>query len=198
MKTSYDRLMNWEDFKIILAVARAGGLNAAAKNLGVSHSTVFRQLNAIEERFATRFFERLPQGYELTTAGETAVEFATSMEAGINDLVGKLQGSDSRLQGSIRLTAPIGITHYLLSSHIAEFRRLHPEIDIELIVTSNPLELSRREADVAIRVTKTPPETAIGRKVGVYQMALYASKAYLASVAEKNLTEYDVLTTCNG
>ena len=144
MKPAYDKKLNWDDLKIILAICRSGSLSGAARILDTSHSTVFRQINAIEERFATRFFNRFPNGYEMTEAGEAALHVATKIEEEIHGLSRELQGKDLRLQGKIRLTAPEGICHYLLSPLLTQFYRLHPDIHIELIVTSSPLELSRQ------------------------------------------------------
>lgn len=194
MKTknlSYADKLDWDDLKIVLAVCRGGSLSAAARVLGTSHSTVFRQINAIEDKFATRFFNRLPHGYEMTDAGELLLRVASNIEEDILDLKRELQGKDLRLQGNIRLTAPDGISFYLLPPHLASFHQLHPDINIELIVSPTDLQLARGEADLALRITKNPPQNSIAKKVCDFRMAFYASKSYLKKVKDRQLRQYD-------
>jgi len=198
MQSSHDKNMNWDDLKIVLAICRAGSLSGAARNLGSSHSTVFRQINGIEEKFATRFFNRLPNGYAMTEAGEAVLRVASAIEEEIHDLSRELQGKDLRLQGKIRLTAPEGISHYLLSPLLAKFYRMHPDIHIDLIVTSNPLELSRQEADLALRITSNPPDSSIGRKICNFNSAMYASKAFLSRSKHLAVSEYNLVMSNDG
>ena len=174
--------MDWNDLKIILAIGRQGSLSGAARTLDMNHSTVFRRINAIEDKMGVRFFDRLPQGYSLTEAGEAALRAADKIDNEVNGLSRKLLGKDLRLQGGIRVTAPEGVSHKLLRPIIAEFLKRHPEINIDLVVTGNALKLARREADLAIRVTNNPPDTSIGRKVCNFRFGFYASKEYV----EKN------------
>ena len=198
MKPTYDKKLNWDDLKIILAICRTGTLSGAARMLGSSHSTIFRQINAIEEKFATRFFNRLPNGYQMTEAGEAASHVASNIEEEIYALSRELQGKDLRLQGKIRLTAPEGISHYLLSPLLTQFYRLHPDIHIDLLITSHPLELARQEADLAIRVTTNPPESSIGRKICDFNSAMYATKSFLAKSKNKTINEYELLMSNDG
>jgi len=185
--------MNWNDLKIIFALAKAGTLSGAARELGVSHSTILRQINTIENRMDTRFFERLPTGYALTDAGEAALKVARGMDEEVQRLIGELKGKDLRLQGDIRLTAPEGISHYLLGPHLASFSRLHPDIHIELEVTGTSLAMDRREADLAVRVTPNPPENCIGHKICVFNYAIYAAPAYLERVPDRPFSEYEYI-----
>ena len=198
MKPTYEKNLNWDDLKIILAICRAGSLSGAARVLGSSHSTVFRQINGIEKNFSTRFFHRLPNGYEMTEAGEAALSVATRIEEEIHGLSRELQGKDLRLQGKIKLTAPEGISHYILSPLLSQFYRLHPDIHIDLIVTSSPLELSRQEADIAIRITSNPPEASIGKKVCCFNAAMYATKSFLAKSKNKPINEYELAMSNDG
>ena len=197
-KSNYANSMNWDDLKIILAVCRAGSLSGAARDLGSSHSTVFRQINAIEKKFATRFFDRLPHGYEMTEAGEAVLRVASSIEEDIIGLTRDLHGKDLRLQGKIRLTAPEGVSHYLLPKHLVSFYRKHPDIQIDLIITSSPLELARQEADIALRVTSKPPESTIGRKICQFSSAMYASKSYLTRAKNLSPHNYDLIMCEDG
>jgi len=171
--------MNWNDLQILLTLANEKSLSAAALVLEVSHSTVLRQLNAIEERLQTRFFERFPGAFELTEAGEVALQAAQSVEEEVVGLLTQLKGKDHRLQGKILLTAPEGITHYLLPTVLDEFCKQNQEIQIDLNVTGTSLAMARREADIAIRATSNPPEYCIGKKICEFNYAVYASPAYI-------------------
>jgi len=185
--------LNWNDLKIILAICRAGTLSGAAKELGSSHSTVFRQITAIEEKLSTRFFNRLSHGYEMTEAGETVLARATEIEENILDLETELMSKDLRLKGPIRLTAPEGITNYHLMPHLTNFQRQHPDIEIELIVSSEDLHLMQHQADIAIRTTTKPPPTSIGKKICDIRIGIYASENYLERVKDKKYQQYDYL-----
>lgn len=183
--------LNWDDLKIILAICRAGTLSGAAKELGTSHSTVFRQITAIEKKLSTRFFNRLSHGYEMTEAGETVLARAAAIEESILDLETELTSKDLRLKGLVRLTAPEGISNYLLAPHLTDFHRQHPDIQIELIASSEELALMQHQADIAIRLTTKPPPTSVGRKVCDYRLGIYAAESYLDRVKGMKFQEYD-------
>lgn len=183
--------MNWNDLNILLAVARAGSISAASRDMGVAHTTVSRQLNGIEERLGTRFFERLPGGFELTEAGEAVFKTAQKVEGDINGLMSEIKGKDHRLKGVISLTAPEGMIHRLLAPLLADFSHQHPEICIDLNVTGAALTMDRREADLALRITSEPPEACIGKQVSEFNFAVYASPEYLKTVLGRQVFEYD-------
>ena len=171
--------MEWNDLMVILAVCRAGSLSGAARILGHNHSTVFRKINSIEERTGVRFFERLPDGYKMTDAGMTAMRYAERIESEVHALGREVLGQDMRLQGKIRVTAPEGMTVTVLPQLFVEFCRLHPEVSIEIAGGSSAVDLSRREADIAIRATSKPPDTSLGRKVCDFRFSIYATPQYL-------------------
>jgi DNA-binding transcriptional LysR family regulator len=193
MAAEHGNQPSWDDLRIILAIGREGSLSGAARALGSSHTTVFRQINNIEKRYATRFFNRAPNGYEMTEAGELAMRIAATIEEEVLDLNRELQGKDLRLQGAIRLTAPVGISHYLLMPHLARFYKKHPDINIELLPVHEALELARGEADLAIRVTDDPPQNSIAKKVSDFRMAFYATGAYLKKVSGRDIIEHDLV-----
>jgi len=191
--------LDWSDLSIILAICRSGTLSGAANALDLNHSTVFRKINAIESKFGVRFFDRVASGYIMTEAGEIAMHSAERIDTEIHSLTRELMGKDLRLQGTIRVTAPEGLSLVLLNPMLADYNRLHPDIHIDLIVTGSALRLSRREADVAIRVTKKPPDISIGRRIGHFRFAIYASYKYLKEnpqlSQEDNIDAYRWLLT---
>lgn len=182
---------NWDDLRLFLAVARSGTLSGAARVLGVNHSTVFRRIGAFEQALGVRLFERLPNGYLLTPAGEELHEGALRVEDEIAGLSRKVTGQDLRLSGTVRVTTIDMLAFGLLPRHLAGFRKLYPGIEIELIVGNATLNLSRREADVALRVGNEPPENLVGRRVGRLVFATYASAEYCSDNTETDLAQHD-------
>jgi molybdate transport repressor ModE-like protein len=145
-------MIDWDDVRYLLAVAREGSVRAAAERLEVNHSTVLRRVAQLEERLGAQMFEKLPSGYRLTDAGEEVLEFAEQMEASSNQLAARVFGRDQSARGLLRVTlAPTLATHVLMPD-LADFTRLHPEIEVEILSSDEPVNLTNREADVAIRV----------------------------------------------
>ena len=145
-------MIDWDDVRYFLAVARGGSVRAAAERVEVNHTTVLRRIAQLEERLGARMFEKLPSGYRLTDAGEEVLEFAEQMEASANRLETRVFGRDQGVRGLLRVTlTPILATH-LLMPDFAEFARLHPEIEMEILCIAEPVNVTNREADVAVRV----------------------------------------------
>lgn len=183
--------LEWNDLVVILAVGRSGTLSGAARHLGTTHSTVFRKLNAIEARVGVRFFDRLASGYRLTKAGESAVESAERIELEVHALGRQILGQDTRVQGHVRVTAMEGLASLVLPAPLAALSRLHPGLAIEIVGTTASLDLSRREAEVAVRATRKPPESSFGRKVCSFRFCVYGAPTYLKGRAKTPLDELD-------
>lgn len=173
------------DLRTLLAIAREGSLAGAARRLRVNHSTVFRRLGAIEARLGTRLFERQGGSYATTEAGEDLLRTAERVEAEVEALERRLSGQDLRLTGTLRVTAPDDIAEILLLPLLAEFRAGYPEITVELVIDNRMLSLTRREADIALRPTREPPETLFGRRVATLGSTVYASKSRAPSAPER-------------
>ena len=174
---------DWNDARLVLAVSRTGSLTAAAKELRVDHSTVFRRLAALEARLGLSLFERGPGGaYQPTTAGVRAALAAERMEDEALGLARDLAGQDRRLTGRLRVTCSETLAYRLLTRHIARFQGRHPGIVVELVVDSRVLNLSRREADVALRVARPREGDLWGRKLADVAWTVYGAAGYLAEV----------------
>jgi DNA-binding transcriptional LysR family regulator len=148
-------------------------------------------VNAIEERTGVRFFERLKQGYRMTAAGEIALQYAERVETEFLALGREVFGQDARLQGRVRITGPESLTGIILPDALRAFTQQHSGVQLELIGTSSVLDLTRREADVAIRATRKPPDVAFGRKVCRFRFGLYASPDYLKANEDRALDEME-------
>ena len=183
--------LEWSDLAVILAICRAGSLSGAARTLGNNHSTVFRKINAIEDKTGVRFFERLPEGYAMTDAGRTAMQYAERIEAEVHALGREVLGQDMRLQGKITVTAMEGLAAQVAPKLIAEFCRRHPEVTVEVAGSVAALDLGRREADIAIRATRKPPDTSLGKKICDFRFAVFSSPQYIEGKEDIPLAEFD-------
>jgi DNA-binding transcriptional LysR family regulator len=145
-------MIDWDDVRYFLAVARGGSVRAAAERLRVNHSTVLRRIAQLEERLGAHMFEKLPSGYRLTDAGEEVLEFADQMEVSSNQLETRVFGRDQSVRGLLRVTLAPTLATHLLMRDFADFAQLHPEVEMEILSSDEPVNLTNREADVAIRV----------------------------------------------
>ncbi len=171
--------LDWNDLRFFVAVARSGSLAKAATKLGVTHSTVFRRINSLEGAINMKLFARMSSGYELTDAGREMLSYAEQVADRIDGLLRYLANSHE-LQGTINVTAPHNLAYRYLPGYIQEFRQLYPDIRINLLVGNSDLNLSRREADVAIRATTSPPDNLIGYKLFSLAWGAYAAESYLS------------------
>ena len=171
--------MDWDDLRYFVAVARQGSLAGAARTLKVKHSTVQRRVTALEERLGARLFDRTPAGYQLTEAGRDISQAARAMEAQAFAIQRSAVGRDRSLAGEVRVTAPSVMARQMMVA-LAEFRRLHPAIVLDVVVTDDVLSLANREADVALRVSGEPEPYLVGRRLMALPFAAYASEEYLA------------------
>ena len=174
-------MFEWSDLRPFLAVARAGSLSAAARALGVNHSTVFRRIAALESALDVRLFDRLPNGYCLTAAGEEMLARAERVEAEVLGIDRRIAGQDVRPQGSVRVSTADTIAYGLLPRHLMSFREANPGITVELAVESRFVNLTRREADVALRPSRDPDGDMVGRRVSDIAFAVYGAPEYFAA-----------------
>ncbi|MBU2588853.1 MAG: LysR family transcriptional regulator [Alphaproteobacteria bacterium] len=172
--------MDWDDIKLFLALLRGGNVRSAAARLGVSHSTVARRIDALESQLRVRLFERLPSGYVLTPTGEDMLKTAERVEDELGGLERRIVGQDSRLEGPIRVSMIDAFATHLLMPDLASFAVLYPDIELQIPVSYETVDLDRREADVAVRFSKSPPDHLIGRRLSGCAMAPYAAHDYLA------------------
>jgi len=174
--------LDWEDYRVVLGVSRAGSALKAAKSLGVTHSTILRRLDGLERRLGARLFERSRSGMAATTAGETLRRAAEHMEEIDFEATRQVLGRDLGLTGVIRVTTTDTLAARAVPELVAEFRQAHPGIGFELTTGAAMVNLTRREADIAIRATLHPPDAALGRRVGAIATALYAAPAIASGI----------------
>lgn len=174
------RRLDWDDLRYFLAVARAGSTIAAARLLGVNQSTTSRRLATLEERLGCALFERRGGRYVATGLGTELVPLAEAVEASVEAFERAVASRDRRATGSVTVTCPEGLGYRLLSPLIDKFRDLNPGMSVNLVIADRYLDLSKGEADVAVRAGRPGDPALFGRKISDNPWAVYASRDYIA------------------
>lgn len=171
-------MFDWENIRHFLAVARIGTLSGAARHLKVDHATVSRRLSALEDEVKTRLVDRLARACRLTPAGQRVFELAQGMEEDAYAIERFLEATRAPLNGKVTLSAPPVLVSNFLVKHLADFRLTHPGVQLSVSAQARQVSLSRREADVALRLVRPEEATTVVRKLGRMSFDLYASRDY--------------------
>ena len=177
--------LDWSDLRYALAIGQGGSLAAAARALGVNHTTVLRRLDALEARLGARLFDRQRQGYQPTEAGALLLEQARRMADQADEIERRVQGRDRELTGQLRLTTAFVVMEHLLPEPLAGFARAYPGIEVEVLENAFLVDLARRspesstswsqrQADVALRLSNQVAEHLVGRVLGEAPCRVYA------------------------
>jgi DNA-binding transcriptional LysR family regulator len=177
-------MLDWTDLRFLLAVARARTLSGAARKLGCDQTTVGRRIDALEKSLDRRLFRRTPDGYFATSEGEVALARAERIEDEVMSMEREISGRDERPQGQVRLTTYESMGQQFLAPRLGAFRQRYPEIELQLNMDNRPLNLSRREADLALRPGKPAQQELQVRKIGSVTAGLYAAPSYLKKRGE--------------
>lgn len=175
--------MDWDDLRYVLALRRTGTLAAAGARLGVAHSTVGRRLKVVEEALGSRLFDRTPEGYVLTDAGEDLVGTAAQIEEDLLAVQERIRGRDRVQEGPLRVST-MDLFFCGLPELFSSFVTACPRIDLSVTTTLDPVSLLRREADVVIRLSNAPPDDLVGRRVGRVAFAVYAADELVATLGD--------------
>jgi DNA-binding transcriptional LysR family regulator len=170
---------DWNDFRYFLAIRRAGTLAGAARDLKVQHSTVGRRLDALEDALGARLFLRTPGGFVPTAAGAAVLPLIEEAERSLVAAGRLARSGDDRIEGVVRLTTSESFSG-LLVRRLAELRDLHPQLIVEVLAGNRSLDLSRGEADLAVRIAATTQPDLICRRIGEAGWSMYAAAGYLA------------------
>ncbi|MCK5933860.1 transcriptional regulator, LysR family [Fulvimarina manganoxydans] len=172
-------LYTWDDLQYFLAVARTGQLSTAARHLRSSHATVARRIERLEYALKVKLFERNPRGYVLTSIGRRLVETAETIERAANELQSEIGGEAGTQRGSVRLSALEGFGNFFLMPRLPDFLKAYPNITLELVTIQQIMSLARREADITIVLEPPKIGLYVSELLGDYDLAIFASKAYL-------------------
>lgn len=171
---------DWSDLRYVMAVAREGSAAAAARALGVNHSTVVRRVRAFEEKSGVRVFDHLSTGYRLTNEGKMFLTAAEAIDGVLRDLGRSVTHREDDLAGHLRITTTDSIAP-LLADELVAVREAYSQVTIDLLITNTRLNLSELDADIAIRPTLNPPEQLVGRKICDVGFGLYVARDVLTS-----------------
>tara|TARA_B110000444_G_scaffold223825_1_gene226639 strand:+ start:294 stop:1193 length:900 start_codon:yes stop_codon:yes gene_type:complete len=177
--------MNWDDLKVLLALSREGSTRKAASKMGVSNTTVMRRLESLEEHIGGKLFNRTPDGYKPTALADQLLPTAIAVEQTLVEAERRVSGKDSELSGRVKLSLPaVPVTH--ISESVAEFALKYPRIELDISISDEPVDLARREADIAVRglpKDKRPPKDIVGIKIGRISLGYYVHKELLSEAA---------------
>jgi DNA-binding transcriptional LysR family regulator len=169
--------LDWNDVRYFLAIGEAGTLAGAGRALGVQHSTVARRLDAVERALGVSLFTRTPDGLILTEAGQEILPLAQQAGKALADMERRVGGGDSRIEGSVRLATSEAFSGLMIRI-LSELKERHPALTVDILSGNRPLNLTRGEADIAVRLMATPQPDLISRKVGESGWSLYAAESY--------------------
>jgi DNA-binding transcriptional LysR family regulator len=182
MKPAYAKMqskLGLSDLELLLAVIRGRTLNGAAERLKLDSSTVFRSIQRMERNLGERLFDRSRQGYLATELALKLAVYAERIESQLQEAHEAAYANAGEPSGVLRITTTDTILHGLLLPVLDQFAAAYPRIDMELMASNVIADLSRRDADVAIRATRKPPEHLVGIKLGTMSAAICASRSYL-------------------
>lgn len=187
------------DLEVILSLARAGNLAEAGKRLGADTSTIFRSVQRIEKHLGQALFTRSRKGYFATDIALQMVAHAEKIEAELEAARSVSLGAQDEVAGLVRITTVDAILYNLLIPHLAALGAKHPKLQLEIVSSLQVANLSKRDADIAIRATTRPPEHLIGHCLGRAHFAIYgAHSLFKGKRALKNLEEYDWVALDDG
>ncbi len=174
--------MKWDDMRVFLAVARHTRLMSAGKLLALDPATVGRRITALEEALGAKLFDRGPQGYAMTEAGQGLMVFAQAMENQVTAATEEVGGHAGSLSGTVRIGAPDGVSNYLLIEACDALSRDNPELQVQAVALPRMFSLSKREADLAITVSPPSAGRLTVRKIADYGLHLYLRADVLESL----------------
>ncbi|RLJ41252.1 LysR family transcriptional regulator [Litoreibacter meonggei] len=181
--------MTWDDLRTVMALVRHGSLAGAGAALSVNYTTIARRIRRAEEASGEVLFERLSDGYRPTDAALLIAEHAEQMEQAEHGLMRRLKGAETHLSGILTITAPQLLIASFLSPVLDQFTRTHPDVELRVLATNELLDLSRREADLAIRVSRAPGDALTGLRLLYQDSASFANADWAARIARDPQTQ---------
>jgi len=190
------RVLDWNDLRYFLAIARAKTLAGAARDLGVEHTTVGRRLSALETALGARLFIRGPDGLAATAAGREMLPLAEAVATSVEAIERRVSGDDGRLEGTVRVSTSEALSGYFVKRFMA-LRERHPGLVVEILSGNHASDLLRGEADLAVRARPVTEPDLVARKLGGAGWSLYASQDYVdqkgAPLTPEDLSGHDVV-----
>lgn len=174
--------LDWDNIRFFLEVVRSGSVSRAADQLGVNQTTVSRRIAALEQHFGKKLFERSASGFVVTPVAERLVASAKTMADEASTIERHVMADSHELSGELRITVADICTQHLVMPALYAFTQQYPEVDLEIIATRDELDLTAREADVALRSTDEPPPNLVGKRITELAYAVYGTQDVLERV----------------
>ena len=172
-------MLDWDNARIFLAVARTGQMLGAARKLGMDHATVSRRIAALEQGLGVKLIERRTNGCVLTATGETFLASAETIETEMLKAQAALTGADIAISGNVRVGAPDGFGTFVLARHFGALMDEHPGLNVQLVPLPRAFSLAKREADIAVTIDRPVEGRLTVKKLTDYSLSLYASRDFL-------------------
>ncbi|MFZ5843838.1 MAG: LysR family transcriptional regulator [Pseudomonadota bacterium] len=179
------------DLRLVALIAETGSLSGAAERLGVNHATVFRRLGQLEGRLGVRVFERSGGRYHATAAGEELAKTGAQLHDLATQALLKVAGQDLRPKGMVRISTTDSVAQALLPPILARCRQQYPQITLSVEVENRAVNLSKRDADIAIRPTQQPPEHLIGKCLAPLNFSVYGGTRYIKEAGARTLAQHE-------
>lgn len=177
---------NWDNLRFLIALAEHGTLSNAATQLGVSHTTVQRRVRSLEEELQVQLFLHTPDGYQLTSAGQLLYEQVHSLQDTVNTVSRQLVAREKELSGTVTVATTDTVGYLLMPTFVKEITEKHPSLAVNLKIDNKRSDISRLEADIAVRGGQRPQESLIGKRVGRLDFCLCLSYKYWESIKGSN------------
>lgn len=168
--------LNWDDIRYCLAVVEHGSLTAAAQSLSVNHTTVSRRISALETQLGAPLFDRSTSGWLITPLGDAIIPAAKKMQDEAFAIGRRVKANHHDLSGTVRVTSIDAVVEKMITPGLKSFMETYPEINVELMVSSDNLDLTTHAADIAFRVTNEPPPNLVGKKIATVAHTLYSTQ----------------------
>jgi len=168
--------IDWDNIRHFLEVVRSGSVSQASQQMGVNQTTVSRRITALEDRLGKKLFERSTNGWLITPVGERIISSAEQMAEEVHTIERYVMAESQELSGRLRLTVGDVCTQQLVMPTVQLFIEKYPEVDLEIVATRDSLDLTAREADIALRSTDTPPQNLVGKRITHLAYAVYGNK----------------------
>lgn len=172
-------MLDWDDLRFFLALARSKSLTPAAAKLGVNATTVSRRIARLSSELGSDLFDQGPAGHNLTAAGEQILALAEEVERAALAIGSAASGERARLAGKVRISLSEGLASWVVAPMLQHFAELHPDIQIEIATTNGFLNPSKREADIAVMLARPTRGHLLTRRIADYQLGLFATRDYL-------------------
>jgi len=181
--------LDWTDLQYVIQVARSGSLSAAARELGVTHSTVLRRVSAFEQRTKVQIFERDAKGYQLSPSGRSLLKELDDVAPLMERINNRFGDFNSQLEGALSFTTTNGLFNHFLKPHVLQFARSYPGIHLELQITDEVKSLGHLECDIAVRPLFSSMDGFFGGKIGEVRFHIYGHRNIAENFSDKSMFE---------